>query len=160
MTSYPWSTVCVPWFDTIVHLIPKDVIPVCQSDPSNLNQLPHMGNSLSGKAAHFISEQLWLLGMLSPCSLSPSASPNRLGWLALSLLVCWRIRSKGIKLMAFLSHLTEVCSFSPSLFTHKCPVQFRGRGVLAEMSFNINFIFDRSVCLRKYSKEQELADFF
>lgn len=84
----------------------------------NLNQLPHLGNSLSGKAAHFISEQLWLFGMLSPCSPSPSASPNRLGWLILSLLVCWRIRSKGLKLMAFLSHLTEVCSFSPSLFTH------------------------------------------
>lgn len=90
----PKHWVCVSWFDTIIHLIPKDLIPVCQAKGScNLNQLPHMGNSLSGKAAHFISEQLWLLRKLSLSSPSPSEFPNRLGWLALNLLVSWRIRS-------------------------------------------------------------------
>lgn len=86
-------------------------------------------------------------------------------WPAPSLPLWWRIRNQRhlwlTQLMIFLPHLMEVFLSLPYSLTNIQSNVGVGRYIKKKKkkSSDIKFIFDWKICLCKYSKEWELADF-
>lgn len=108
---------CAPSLDAVIHLIPKELRPVCQAKGlCSLSHLPHVGSSL-------VSSLSSPAGKVRPLSIPKRVQrpcPESPG-----------VLSKGLRMAlqadGLFTHLLEGCSFSPSSPPHE-PCSSRGVG--------------------------------